>query len=108
MSWAKGCGSEVSAVVAAQFEGLPEHSLKGIRACSKLQKLYRHYGAERFKNACACVSDIQSLTVSSVRSVLQCRLDENTPSIQSLPHKLPSHSNVRGAAYYANSEGGLK
>ena len=107
MNWAKNCGSEVMAVVAAQFEGLSEHSLKGIRACSKLQKLHRQYGAERFKNACACVTDIQSLTVSSVRSVLQCRLDENNPAIQSLQHKLPSHSNVRGAAYYANHERGL-
>lgn len=108
VGWAKDYGPDVLAVVTAQFAGIPEHSLKGIRACSKLQKLCRQYGADRFRKACTCATDIQSLTVSSVHSVLQSHLDEHTRPENTRQYKLPSHTNVRGSSYYAKNDGGLK
>ncbi|MBO9493046.1 IS21 family transposase [Thalassotalea sp. G20_0] len=108
INWAKEQSADVLAVVTAQFENLPEHSLKGIRACSKLQKLCRHYGVQRFMNACTCVTEIHSLTVSSVHSILQCHLDGQQITETTTQHKLPAHSNVRGASYYADYEGHLK
>ncbi|WP_422447003.1 hypothetical protein [Endozoicomonas sp. ALB091] len=108
INWAKEQSADVLAVVTAQFENLPEHSLKGVRACSKLQKLCRHYGVQRFMNACTCVTEIQSLTVTSVHSILQCHLDGQQITETTTQHKLPAHSNVRGASYYADHEGHLK
>lgn len=98
--WATAIGEHALALVSAQFVGVPEHSLRGCKACSQLQKLTRQYGQSRFERACQCACEIQSLTVSSVRSILQCRLDE--PSTEAVPvqGQLPLHHNVRGARYY--------
>lgn len=98
--WAADMGENAIALVSAQFEGLPDHSLQGCKACSQLQKLARQYGQSRFERACQCACEIQSLTVSSVRSILQCRLDEPAGDVTPIQGQLPLHHNVRGARYY--------
>lgn len=97
--WAKSLGEHALSLVNAQYEGKPAYSMIGNKACSQLQSLARMYGDERFEAACQCAVDIQSLTVKSVRSILQCKIDQrvdNTPK-QSI---LPPHQNIRGADYY--------
>jgi len=102
LQWAKQIGESALTVVGAQFEGIPECSLKGCKASSKLQKLAKQYGNERFESACHCACEIKSLTFSSVRSILECRLDNPTPSDTPVQVQLPIHHNLRGADYYIN------
>lgn len=98
--WATAIGEHALALVSAQFDGVPDYSLQGCKACSQLQKLARQYGQSRFERACQCACEIQSLTVSSVRSILQCRLDEPAGDVTPVQGQLPLHHNVRGARYY--------
>ena len=102
IQWATDIGEHATALVCAQFINKPEHSLQGCKASSQLQTLARHYGNERFERACKCARDIQSLTASSVRSILQCHLDETAVSETPVQRQLPLHHNVRGAQYYLN------
>jgi DNA replication protein DnaC/transposase len=71
VEWAKQLGESALSLVMAQFYGRPEYSLKGCKACTQLQKLALQYGNQRFESACYCACEIQSMTVSSVRSILQ-------------------------------------
>ncbi|MDX3775546.1 IS21 family transposase [Chromatiaceae bacterium AAb-1] len=102
IQWAKGIGESASALVCAQFANKPEYSLQGCKASSQLQKLARHYGNDRFERACKCACDIQSLSASSVRSILQCRLDDGAQTDMPVQVPLPLHHNVRGPQYYIN------
>lgn len=97
--WAKMIGVASVAAVRSQFEGSP-HELLGIRACASLQKLAKEHGVERFEAACARAQAIGSLTVKSIRSILQRKVTELTDA--DVPHQvdLPLHHNVRGASYY--------
>lgn len=97
--WARTVGTNTLAWVMAQFEGRAAHSIVGNRACSQLQQLAKQYGPERLEAACRCACEIGSRTVSSVRSILQCHLDEAAePSPENTV--MVMHSNVRGPAYY--------
>lgn len=104
-AWAKQQGTATLQMVLAQFEGKPEYSTVASKACSELQHLARTYGQHRLEAACHCATDIQSLTVKSVRSILQCKLDEREDSNVPVQGILPLHHNVRGAAYF--QQGGL-
>jgi transposase len=102
-SWAEAIGEHAVRLVEGQFKGKPGYSMEANKACSQLQSLARLYGNQRFEAACQCAVDIASLTVKSVRSILQCKIDtrgEVTPR----QTQLPLHHNVRGAEYY---QGGL-
>ena len=100
LKWAHDIGSAAMAIVKAQFDGKPNHAMTGKRACSQLQALLKMYGKSRFENACQCALDIQSPVVKSVRSILQCKLDEKKEEPMTVQTELPLHFNVRGADYY--------
>lgn len=100
IQWANEFGEHASAIVLAQFSNKPEYSLKGCKASTQLQQLAKQYGQHRFERACECACKIQSLTVSSVRSILQCHLDESEVEHQTIQAALPLHQNVRGADYF--------
>ena len=100
LSWGKSVGQYTHQLVSHQFIGRASHSVIGAKACSRLQSLARHYGEARLELACRCACDIQSLTVSSVRSILQCKLDQKTETNEPQQCQLPLHVNVRGAEYY--------
>lgn len=102
INWSKQYGENVFAIFNEQFKGKPEYSIAGCRACGQLKKLFQQYGQERFKSACNCACEIQSLTVTSIRSILQCRLDQNNLLDEPTQPELPLHYNVRGAKYYQN------
>lgn len=100
--WATQIGESALRLVCEQFEGKPEYSMMGCKACAQLQKFAKQYGDQRFERACHCACEIQSFTVSSVRSILQCRLDNPAPDDIPKQVQLPLHHNVRGADYYIN------
>ena len=104
IEWAKSIGTSAEAVIQSQFTNAV-HPLKGIKACTSLKRLAKDYGQERFESACRRAEAIGSLTVKSIRSILQRGLsdlpDDNVP----VQIRLPLHNNVRGADYY--TQGGL-
>jgi hypothetical protein len=89
----------VIAAVDAQFAGKNSYAMTGNKACSQLQSLAKLYGNERFEAACACANEIDSLTVKSIRSILQCKIDMQTDD-KPAQTQLPLHHNVRGSNYY--------
>lgn len=98
LEWARGIGSAAVAAVQHQFDSRP-HAMLGVQACSRLQRLAKDYGGDRFEAACHRAQAIGSLTVKSIRSILRRKLsasEDETP----LQVSLPLHHNVRGAAYY--------
>jgi len=101
LDWAKRLGTDVIALVEAQFSGKQKKAVRAINACNKLQKLAKQYGYQRFGRACQCAVSINAFSASSVQSILQCHLDEqNDNSSESQAALLPTHTNVRGAEYY--------
>ena len=103
INWAEPIGEYAKALVHAQFEDKSDFSVVGSKACSHLSTLAKQYGNERFEKACQCACEIRSMTVSSVRSILQCRLDESRGEANTTA-QLPLHANVRGNAYYTQTE----
>jgi len=102
-AWAKAIGPASLAIVKFQFARYP-HDVIGLKACSSLKRLASSYGDVEFEAACRRAEQIGSLTVKSVRSILQHGLtdlnDRNTPQQMSLP----LHHNLRGPEYYAGKE----
>lgn len=101
LQWAQSLGLFTSEVVEKQFEGQPEFSLSGRKACSQLKALERQYGDVRLECACQRAVEIQSPTVTSVRSILQHRLDEAVQTNKDVKTRIPEHQNIRGVDYYA-------
>ncbi|WP_374700027.1 hypothetical protein [Pseudoalteromonas sp. BSi20495] len=102
--WAKSIGEAAIALVDSQFLGKPNYAMTASKACSQLKSLAKLYGEERFEIACQCAVDIKSLTVKSVRSILQCKIDQRRNALPT-QSELPLHYNIRGAQYY--QQGGL-
>ncbi|MDH5648560.1 MAG: IS21 family transposase [Gammaproteobacteria bacterium] len=101
LEWAKPIGEASVAAVQHQFDSRP-YEMLGIGPCVSLKKLAKDYGHDQFEAACKRAQRIGSLTVKSIRSILQRGLtdaDENPIPIQV---NLPLHDNVRGPAYYSN------
>lgn len=101
IEWAKSIGAAAEAVIQHQFDGKP-HPLLGLKACTSLKRLAKDYGQERFESACRRGQMIGSLTVKSIRSILQRGLCELTDEHVPVQAHLPFHKNVRGADYYLN------
>jgi transposase len=100
MRWAESIGPMAKRIVLAQFLGRPEFSYIGRSACGQLKSLARQYGDQRFEGACSRANDIDSLTVKSVRSILQHRLDLAIRDELPIQSQIPLHHNVRGSDYF--------
>lgn len=98
--WAKTVGPATTNAVHHQFSRSP-YQLPALNACVGLQRLAKDYGPERLEAACRRADDIGSLTLKSIRSILQRRLDtQGCLQLPPAPH-CASHDNVRGSAYYS-------
>lgn len=97
IEWARSIGEAAESAVRFQFDGKP-HPLLGLKACTSLKRLAKDYGQERFESACQRGQMIGSLTVKSIRSILQRGLCELTDIPVQV--NLPFHENVRGSDYY--------
>lgn len=100
IKWSELIGPMATKAVCAQFEGKPEFSYVGRSACAQLKALAKQYGHERFELACTRAVAIRSLTVKSIRSILQRKLDLADAVELPLQGQLPLHQNVRGSQYY--------
>lgn len=101
-AFAERLGSAAQAVVEAQFAEGKSHSTSALRACKNLVDLSRDFGDERFEAACKRAVGLQSLTVKSVRSILESRLDQMDQDDYPAQEELPFHSNVRGSDYFSS------
>ena len=101
IQWAESTGPAVVAAIEAQFADKPEYSSRALTACTQLKDIARRYGAERFEAACIRAKAIESLSVKSIRSILECRLDMAEMQEAPIQAQLPFHHNVRGSNYYS-------
>lgn len=94
---AERIGPHTAAMVAAILEG-PGHPRKSARACLGIVRLARRHAPEHVDEACRYAKTVGALRFKSVQHILLAGLvlppegDTNEP--------LPTHANVRGAAYY--------
>jgi len=101
--WARTIGPACLSVVQYQFSKFP-HDLIGLKACSTLKRLASSYGDEQFEAACRRAQLIGSLTVKSVRSILQHGLTDLNEQHVPQQINLPLHHNLRGSEYYTGGE----
>jgi transposase len=100
--WATEIGEATRAVVEHLLTTKP-HPEQGYRSCLGLITLSRRYGAERLERACERALAIGSPARTSIDSILKQGLDL-VPVIEEEEIQLPEHENVRGPAYYVDSE----
>lgn len=99
--WAEKSGAATGRLVAGILERRP-HPEQGYRACLGLMRLGRRYGPERLEAACARAEHLRSYSYRTVKNILGSSQDrlpfEHEPSE---PSATPTHTNIRGATYYA-------
>ncbi len=98
VSMAERHGSCVIAFVELVMEtkGHPE---QGYRTCLGVLKLAKSYGSARLDAACARAIDINGLSVTSVRSILENGLDRRERH-RAADEPAITHENIRGADYF--------
>lgn len=105
IAWGERVGAATAGVVRWQMERRP-HPEQGYRACLGLMRLAREYGNDRLEAACARAQSIRAPHYRSVKSILACGLDRQDSSLlgggRTPAAPMPSHDNVRGAAYYGH------
>ena len=75
------------------------HPEQGFRSCLGILRLARSHGAERLEAACDRALEINARTLTSVKSILQNRLDGRPPDRQ--PEAPPiTHANIRGPQFF--------
>lgn len=99
--WAKDIGVYAVTAIEAQFQGKPEYSYSAAINCDKLKRLSTLHGGARFEAACHRASLLKSLTVKTIRSILNRKV-ESLDLSETVPEDvIPSHHNLRGADYYS-------
>lgn len=102
---------------AAQIDNIVLHYLKAViadkrypalayRACLGIMNLEKKYGQQRLVSGCAAAMDAHALTISEITHILETGADASyLPGADSdtIPVNAPSHKNIRGREYYANS-----
>ena len=75
------------------------HPEQGYRSCLGILRLARSHGAERLEAACERALAINARTMTSVKSILQNRLDGRRPD---RPPEAPpiAHANIRGPRFF--------
>lgn len=101
-TWGASIGEATRHIVAHLLTS-KRHPQLGFKSCLTLQSLARQHGSDRLNAACHRAIDLNSLSVKTIRSLLSRSLEKEAR--ESMPLKvLPSHENVRGSAYYAETE----
>jgi transposase len=98
LNWATGIGPQTGEMVHHLLTHRP-HPEMGFRSCLGLLSLAKGYGAQRLESACSIALALGSPNRSSVASILEKGLDKLEPREEE-EASLPSHRNIRGAAYY--------
>ena len=103
ISWAQSTGSATAELVTQILETRP-HPEQGYRSCLGILRLGKTHGADRLEAASRRAIHLRSYSYRTVKNILasgadRLALDEETASASA-----PSHTNIRGAAYYATQE----
>ena len=96
--WAEQIGDGAADFVTSLLES-KVHPEQAYRMCLGVMKLEKTYGRERLNAACKRAFLVGSLRYASVKSILERNME--TEPVRDELSPLPSHSNVRGGAYYA-------
>jgi len=99
LAWALEVGAAVQAFLSNQLaaSAIKEH---GYRTTTSLKKMHKEYGSERLDAACGRAMEIGANSLSSVRSILRNKLDQQTNPNSAQTEAAFHHANVRGADYY--------
>jgi transposase len=105
VNWAAAIGTNTAQLFERILADKP-HPEMGYRSCLGLIRLAGHYSHERMEAAAERALRTGACRYTSIKSILQSGLDQ-----QPLPHAAPptlppaEHENLRGADYFAASEG---
>jgi transposase len=98
VQWAQKTGSCCADLVRHIMADRP-HPEQGFRSCLGIMRLGKAVGQERLEAACRRALHFGTCSYTSVKSILQHRLDQQ-PLEQELSLCSPPHQNVRGQQYY--------
>jgi len=76
------------------------HPEQGFRACLGIVRLAKSFGRERVEAACLRALEIGARSYSSVRSILDNRLDRQAAAKRTADGPAILHANIRGPRYY--------
>jgi transposase len=104
LAWAQSVGDSAEKVFGLLLEK-KSHPESGFRACVALVEEGKLYGLERLESAASMALQINSPTLTSIRSLLRTGRDKLghpsfPPNDTSDPETLEPHENLRGAKYY--------
>lgn len=105
IAWGQSVGDATEKVISHLLAHKP-HPESGFRACVALVEESKRYGLVRLESAAAVALQINSVTLSSIRSILRTGRDKvesmvslsETPTVE--PTLVKPHQNIRGANYY--------
>jgi len=100
---AQDIGKATTALVCAIFDG-QKHAEQKRRIVNGILRLQREYGAVRLEAACRRALFLQAESLQSVTSILKHHLDEAHLPSASVELPVTQHGNLRGAAYFADSD----
>jgi transposase len=97
--WAATIGPATAEVVRTIMESRP-HPEMGYRACLGIMRLAKTYSHPRLEAASRRALQLQACSYTSLRSMLQRSLDQQTLIDEAPSRPGPEHENLRGAGYY--------
>lgn len=99
--WGSKCGPSVGKLIQAMLEAklYPQH---GYNSAFGLIGLGKKHGRKRLDAACARALAAGALSYKSVKTILEKGLDQAELDLDERP--MPAHGNVRGPAYYKETE----
>lgn len=100
--WAAETGGNTRIVVGAMMEGRA-HAQTAFRPCLGVISLGQRYGPDRLEAACTRAVRYRAFSYRAVKTILAKGLDREETPEPAAPASLV-HSNLRGAAYYAQGE----
>lgn len=95
--WASKSGPSVAAAARRIMES-KRHPALGYRACLGIIRLGEKYGVDRLEKACARALELRACSYRNIESML--RHNRDRVADERVEAALPTHGNVRGAAYF--------
>ena len=104
ISWAADIGEHTERLVAAVLEDreVPEQAFK---SCLGILSLAKKFGPQRLEAAAVRANEYRVVSYKGVRNILERGLDRHSPRAVK-QFSLSSHENIRGGAYYADTDNG--
>lgn len=94
-------GEKIGPCARELMEGIMEHREHpehGFRNCLGIIRLAKTYPPERVETACKRALELKAYNYRSVKSLLECNLENVDPAEKTVV--IPLHANIRGNGYY--------